>query len=537
MGVNCTNVGSSSPKTNKDLKKDPNDPPKISTASTSGSIPVSKTIVKKDERDNLIVKKETFVIQKDFNPDEQYILLQEIGSGSYATVNLVKHRLTEVERAMKKIQKDKKLTHDQAIQRDKEIMNEIDIVKSIDHPNIVKIYEFFITPEKYYLITEYCQGGELYDQFEKYCPFDEFHAAFIIYQLFCAVHYCHLRYIVHRDLKPENILIEKKNADGLFVIKVIDFGTAKLFQKEKMQRTLIGSPYYIAPEVINRNYNQKCDLWSIGVILYTLLSCKLPFNGEDDNEVFENIKKGEYKMDLECFSKVSADAKDLISRLLVVEPEKRINLIDVFQHPFFTKKNMKDYNMGVSVDNVVSCLKNINNYKSEFVLQTTVIAFLVHNFTQHDVVKDVSKFFNIFDNQVEQGDGKLTREEVVLGLAKFMPKAEVIKSVDAIFTKIDRDCNGFIEYEEFVGACIDKNIFLKSNIMQFAFNFFDRDNSGFIDLNELEIVFCNERANKKKAAVCRRMLQDVIKSIDLNGDNTIDLKEFTLMMEKIIKPN
>jgi len=144
----------------------------------------------------------------------------------------------------------------------------------------------------------------------------------------------------------------------------------------------------------------------------------------------------------------------------------------------------------------------------------------------------ISKFFNIFDNQVEQADGKLTREEVIRGLAKFMPKSEVVKSVDSIFTKIDTDCNGFIEYEEFVGACIDKNIFLQSNILQFAFNFFDRDGSGFIDLSELEVVFCN---GKKNSEALKKTLKDVIRSVDLNFDGKIDMREFTMMMEKIIK--
>jgi len=537
MGASCSNVGGSSPKSNanssnKSKINEKNN--KVKSSATISSNNTEKKTTIKNNNDNLVVKKESLVMKKDHNPIDQYVLLHKLGSGTYATVHLVKHRLTNAERAMKKIMKEKDLysNQDNQDEKDQEIMNEIEILKSIDHPNIVKIYEFYTTPDYFCLITEFCNGGELYDQFEKYCPFDEKHAAFIMYQLFSAVHYCHLKRIVHRDLKPENILIEKINNDGYFQIKVIDFGTAKLFKKQKMERTLIGSPYYIAPEVLNRNYNEKCDLWSCGVIFYILLSGKLPFNGEEDTEVFENIKKGEYSIDIPPFEKVSPEAKDLIKQLLLLDPEKRISVKDALNHKFFLDNRMKEYICGVSKENVLNCLKNIKDYKSDFILQTTVLAFLVHNFTQHDVVKDVSKFFNIFDNQVEQADGKLTREEVIRGLAKFMPKSEVVKSVDSIFTKIDTDCNGFIEYEEFVGACIDKNIFLQSNILQFAFNFFDRDGSGFIDLSELEVVFCN---GKKNSEALKKTLKDVIRSVDLNFDGKIDMREFTMMMEKIIK--
>ena len=192
---------------------------------------------------------------------------------------------------------------------------------------------------------------------------------------------------------------------------------------------------------------------------------------------------------------------------------------------------MKHYVCGVSKEKIIACLKNIKNYQSEYILQTTVLAFLVHNFTHHEAVKDVSQFFNVFDNGIEQADGKLTREEVIKGLIKFMPKTEVVKSVDAIFSKIDTDGNGYIEFEEFLGACLDKKIFLQSNILQFAFNFFDKDGSGKIELHELEEVFCS---GKKNSSELKSALKDIIKSIDKNGDGQIDMHEFTIMMEKII---
>ena len=116
-----------------------------------------------------------------------------------------------------------------------------------------------------------------------------------MYQIFSAVNYCHSMNIIHRDLKPENILIEKKEGKK-YSIKIIDFGTAKLYEKNKKEKKVIGSSYYIAPEVLTENYNQMCDLWSCGVILYILLSGKAPFAGKTDSIILEKIKIGKYNM-------------------------------------------------------------------------------------------------------------------------------------------------------------------------------------------------------------------------------------------------
>ena len=524
MGLECSKVGKESPKTNKQMKEKENEKEK------------EKVIPHISLDSNIKIQKENFVVKYKKNPTEFYEVIKELGSGTYGTVSLVKNRLTEVQCAMKTICKEKKVKKSIQEESDKAIMNEVEILKNLDHPNIVKVYEFYTTEEFYYIITECCAGGELYSQLEKCAPFDEFHAAFIMFQIFNAVYYCHLKKVMHRDLKPENVLIDKMNKDNYFIVKVIDFGTAKLFKKEQIRKSIIGSPYYIAPEVLNRKYNEKCDLWSCGVIFYILLSGKLPFDGVDEKEIFEKITSGIYQMNIPEFEKVSPEAKDLIKRLLVLDPEKRIKIIDIFNHRFFVNKNMKDYICGLSRDKVLNCLQNIKNYQSEYILQTTVIAFLVHNFTHHDSVKDANIFFNIFDNGIDIADGKLTREEVVKGLAKFMTKSDVIKCADSIFKKIDVDCNGYIEYEEFIGACIDKQLFLNPNILQFAFNFFDKDRSGKIDLSELAEVFCSG-SGRKNDTVIRDSLKNVIQSIDINGDGCIDLKEFTLMMNKIININ
>lgn len=169
-------------------------------------------------------------------------------------------------------------------------MNEINILKKIDHPNIMRIIEYYISQRHIYIVSEYLTGGELFDRIVSQQHFTEYMAAVYIKQILSAVSYLHQHKIIHRDLKPENIVFETKDPNSQ--LKIIDFGTCrKLVETEKLHSRL-GTAYYIAPEVLNGEYDQKCDIWSCGVILYIFLFGIPPFNAKTDEEIFSKIKKG-----------------------------------------------------------------------------------------------------------------------------------------------------------------------------------------------------------------------------------------------------
>lgn len=161
------------------------------------------------------------------------------------------------------------------------LFGELDILKTLDHPNIIKLYDIFDYREFFYVVTEYCGGGELFAAVKRNHHFSEKDASGILKQLLSAVSYLHSRNIVHRDLKPENIVfntvVDTDFSKGR--IKIIDFGTAEIVRKGKNLTAKVGSPFYVAPEVLQQNYNNKCDVWSCGVILYVLLSGYPPFRG------------------------------------------------------------------------------------------------------------------------------------------------------------------------------------------------------------------------------------------------------------------
>ena len=263
---------------------------------------------------------ELIVAQSKIDPSADYKKLNFLGEGSFASVYRVQNRITDSIRAMKIINKSSNIS----AEADKEIFNEINILRTMDHPNILKIFEFYSNKDSYSIVTELCSGGELFQEIVDKGPFNENYSAYVMFQVFSAINYCHNMKIVHRDLKPENILIVDRDKNGYPRIKICDFGTSKMFEKGAIQRKLVGSSYYIAPEVLKHNYDEKCNIWSCGVILYILLSGRPPFAGENDKEIMDRVATGKYDLQASPFNKVSKHCIDLIQKLLTMDPKKKI---------------------------------------------------------------------------------------------------------------------------------------------------------------------------------------------------------------------
>ena len=465
----------------------------------------------------VLIDNQILVKEANGNLNENYIIEKAIGEGSYGKVYLVKHRQTGIERAMKETIIDSQTNIE-------EIKNEIEILKKLDHPNIVKIYEFYVNHDRLKVLTEYCRYGELFDEINKQKKFSENHTATIIHQLLLSIYYCHINNIIHRDLKPENILIDGKDNNGHLIIKVIDFGTAKIFKTNEFEKKFIGSIYYIAPEVINKNYNEKCDLWSCGIIMYILLNGSPPFNGNTDQDILNSIKNKD--LDSRVLNTFSADAKDLISKFLNKDYKKRISAAEALDHPFFKKIKNMDQKLGN--EKISLFINNLKSYKPDYKLQQAAIALIVHNMPHNQEIKELEKAFRLID---ENGDGKLTKEEIIKGFVKFINKSldEAIIEVDSIFLAVDADKSGFIEYEEFIRACITKETLLTDTYLRFAFKFFDKDQSGYITVGEIKDVFSGGNKNYSD-----KTIENMIKDIDTDKDGKVSYEEFKYMMNKII---
>ena len=460
------------------------------------------------------------------DPDEDYKRLNFLGEGSFASVYRVQNRYTDVICAMKIIKKNFSCSAED----EKDIFNEINILRMMDHPGVLKFFEFYSNKQNYSIVTELCPGGELFQQIIDRGPFDEKYSAFIMYQLFSAINYCHKMHIVHRDLKPENILIVDKDRNGYPIIKVCDFGTSKIFQKGRAERKLVGSSYYIAPEVLSKHYNEKCDLWSCGVIMYILLSARPPFGGQDDEEIMERVSTGEYDLESPPFNKLSSNALDLIKKLLTMDYNERISAEQALNHPWFkANKSQELFNKINDNGTIRDLIQNLKNYRRTSIIQETALAYLVHHFPQ---IKDVVNSCKLFNQIDKSGDGKITKAELLKGLSERYKSNTLEKDVDIIYKNLDMDNNGYIGYEEFVRGAVSKEYFVRDNALQFAFRYFDKDDSGEITFDEIEELFIKSIPDKQKV---HETLLEIIKEVDTDNDNRINYDEFRKVMKKMIK--
>ena len=488
---------------------------------------VSRTVVTKNKI--VVLNNDVIVSGNEVNPEKIYIKKKLLGSGAFGEVWLVRHKDLERDFAMKIIKKRKNKSNEE-----KEILNEIEILKKLDHPKILKIIDFYSKVKKYYIITEYCPEGELFNEIIKVGRFDEGQTAFIINQILKAISYCHRNQIIHRDIKPENIMITKREKNGCLQVKLIDFGTAKIFEKGQSENRYVGSSYYMAPEVLKRKYDEKCDLWSIGVILYILLTGRPPFDGNDDEEILKNVEIGVYDKTSYPFPSLSSYAKDLINKLLQYDAKKRISAEEALEHQWFKTAEFKKKDKVNTIPHELAkqLITNMTKYKSNNMLKCAVVAYLVHHLTNTEECMEASKLFIKIDLN---SDGKIEKHELIQGFQKYwgMSEEEVKEKVDIIFANIDTDFNGFIEYEEFVRAAVNPAIFMSQNYLKFAFNYFDRDSSGDITFEEIKKRFSqNSNYNSEKMDT---ELREIFDKIDINNDGSISFFEFCKMMKNIME--
>jgi calcium-dependent protein kinase len=303
-----------------------------------------------------------------------------------------------------------------------------------------------------------------------------------------------------------------------------------MFEKGAVQRKLVGSSYYIAPEVLKKHYNEKCDVWSCGVIMYILLSARPPFGGEDDNEIMERVATGKYDLESPPFNKLSKNSIDLIKRLLTMDPEQRISAEQALNHPWFKEfKSQEIYNRINDSDTIKNLIENLKKYRRTSIIQETALAYLVHHFPQ---IKDVVNSCKLFNQIDKSGDGKITKAELLRGLSERYKSDTLEADVEEIYKNLDMDNNGYIGYEEFVRAAVSKEYFVRDNVLRFAFRYFDKDGSGEITFDEIEALFSQSISDKTKV---HETLVNIIKEVDKNNDGKINFDEFSKVMKKMLK--
>ena len=443
-----------------------------------------------------------------------YSIIKDLGHGSYGQVKKVKHKKLNEIRAMKIT--NKKSTSSKY---------EIEILRKISHPNITNIFEIFADSKKYYVIMEFLEGGELFDAITSIGSFSEESACQVMKQLLSAIYYLHSNNIVHRDLKPENIMLLQKPENGNYHIKLIDFGTAKIFKPGKKMNKFIGTSYYIAPEVLKEKYDEKCDVWSCGIILYILLCGYPPFNGNTNVEIFHAIQNQNPIFAGEEWDDITSEAKELIKLMLRKNPNERWNADQCLKHKWFKILDDSEKNKNAS-RNFKQIQINAINHMAQFVnenrFKQAVLQFIS---TQFNIQKEEGDLRELFKSMDISGTGQLSKDEFCNKLMELYGELVGKNIASDIFNNLDLDGSGKISYDEFLSAMINTKKVVTEERLEKAFKMFDKDNSGKLSVKEIKAVFGGTEEQWK----------NVINEIDLNNDGEVDFAEFKIMMENMDK--
>ena len=455
------------------------------------------------------IDKSDFVRMKEDNIFDEYELKEKLGEGAYGSVYKVQQKYTNYLRAVKAI---KKKHVDSS-----EFYNEIEVLKALDHPNIIKLFDCYQDKSYYYMVEEYCSGGDLFDYIQKEKFFTERKAGTIFNQLLSAVNHLHKKRIVHRDLKPENIvLIEAKNKEVF--IKLIDFGTSITIKGKNLTQEL-GTIYYIAPEVFMNNYNEKADIWSCGIILYTMLCGHPPFCGNKENIIKSKILHSKLVFPSKEFKSVSNEAIEYIKHLLSYKPEQRPSAEEALNNKWLISM-INDGNNKLS-DYIIT---NLIKFRTTLGLQKATVSFLANQISINEEIKKLKEEFDKID---VNKDGEISKKELIQCLESIYPSQEAKLRANAIFKEIDFNNDGSINFSEFLTVNIQKEKLLNEETLDRAFRMFDLDGNGYITIEELKKTMPLEITTKAG-------WRNLVSEVDKDGDYQISFNEFKEMMEKLI---
>lgn len=402
--------------------------------------------------------------------------------------------------------------------RDKDIEDvrrEIGILQHLSgQPNIVEFKGAYEDKNNVHLVMELCSGGELFDRITERGSYSEKEAAKIGRQIVNVVHSCHFLGVIHRDLKPENFLLV--NRDESSPLKATDFGLSVFIEEGKVYGDVVGSAYYVAPEVLRRNYGKEIDVWSAGVILYILLSGVPPFWAETERGIFEEILKNRLDLESPPWPSISNGAKDLIKKMLTVDPKKRITASEALEDPWLREDGKVS---DKPLDNAV--LIRMKQFRAMNKLKKLALKVIAENLSEEEI-KGLKQMFNNMDTD---RSGTITYEELKTGLSKLGSKLSE-EEIKALMEAADVDNSGTIDYIEFITATMHRHRLDKEDNLHKAFKFFDKDGSGYITRDELKHAMTQYGMGDEAT------VDEVIEDVDADNDGKINYEEFVAMMTK-----
>ncbi|ESQ41958.1 hypothetical protein EUTSA_v10013210mg [Eutrema salsugineum] len=441
-----------------------------------------------------------------------YDLGREVGRGEFGITYLCTDIKTGEKYACKSISKKKLRT---AVDIE-DVRREVEIMKHMPkHPNIVSLKDAFEDDDAVHIVMELCEGGELFDRIVARGHYTERAAAAVMKTILEVVQICHKNGVMHRDLKPENFLFANKKETS--PLKAIDFGLSVFFKPGEGFNEIVGSPYYMAPEVLRRHYGPEVDIWSAGVILYILLCGVPPFWAETEQGVAQAIIRSVIDFKRDPWPRVSDTAKDLVRKMLEPDPKKRLSAAEVLEHSWIQNaKKAPNVSLGETVKARLKQFSVMNKLKKRAL---RVIA-------EHLSVEEVAGIKEAFEMMDINKTGKINLEELKHGLHKLGQQQIPDADLQILMEAADVDGDGTLNYGEFVAVSVHLKKMANDEHLHKAFSFFDQNQSNYIEIEELRQAL-NDEDDTSSEEVIAAIMQDV----DTDKDGRISYEEFVAMMK------
>ncbi|KAF1894580.1 hypothetical protein Lal_00031400 [Lupinus albus] len=438
-----------------------------------------------------------------------YTMGKELGRGQFGVTHLCIHKVTGQHFACKTIAK-RKLVNKEDIE---DVRREVQIMHHLTgQPNIVELKGAYEDKQSVNLVMELCAGGELFDRIIAKGHYTERAAASLLRNIVQIVHTFHSMGVIHRDLKPENFLLLSKDENA--PLKATDFGLSVFYKQGEMFKDIVGSAYYIAPEVLKRRYGPEVDIWSVGVMLYILLCGVPPFWAGVDSIL--TFTKGHIDFTSDPWPSISPPAKDLVRKMLNSDPKQRLTAFEVLNHPWIKEDGeAPDKPLDNAVLNRLKQFRAMNQFKK-------VALRVIAGCLSEEEIMGLKEMFKGMDTD---NSGTITIEELKQGLATQGTKLSE-QEVKQLMEAADADGNGTIDYDEFITATMHMNRMNREEHLYTAFQYFDKDNSGFITTEELEQALHDYNMHDG------RDIKEILQEVDGDNDGRINYDEFVAMMGK-----
>ena len=443
-----------------------------------------------------------------------YKFKEVLGGGHFGTVRIAYKRKEEPRRyyAIKSISKKNLSPSDL-----EDLIKEVDIISGLDHPFIIDFYETYQDEFFFHIVMELCKGKEVFQKIASEGKIEEKKVSIVINKVLNAIAYCHSRGITHRDIKPENILFETDEPNS--EIKLIDFGLSRKYSVDQKMHTILGTPYYIAPEVLKGNYDEKCDIWSIGALTYIMLSGEPPFKGKSNNEIFMKIIKDPIKFNPYKWNNLSENSKNFIKLCLNKDPNKRPSAVEALGHPWFNYIEIS------SPKNITQdILNNIKNFSIKQQFKKIVLRYILSTLNESEIKKYKRAFYAIDFKH----NGTILKEE--LKRAFEIGKIEITDdNINKVYKLCDENQKGSLDYTDFLMCAYDKKYLLTDQKLNLAFQYFDVDNSGIIEIHDVKDAMLRFGKNVVDSDDTKKLIMEITKDENVES---IELEQFIQMFKQ-----